>query len=138
MVSVGAPFGAVGNLRTLELSGTSARVTWTAPTRLGGSGIERYVVTAGGLPPQRTSTTEVTLTDLTTGTMYVVTVYPVNTSGIDGPSASVVFQLGGSSEYTSSLVVHQSATTGVLTLSCPFPGASQPSPRAPAPRAGSG
>ena len=89
-VTVGTPFDPVGNLTaTQDTTDTGARVSWTAPSETGGSPIANYLLTSSnGVPSQSTAATNASLADLSPGTTYTVTVYPINTEGQTGPPAA--------------------------------------------------
>jgi hypothetical protein len=89
-ITIGTPFDPVGNLQASQDSNDlGAQVSWTAPTQTGGSAIKDYIVTVSdGVPAQTVTGTSASLSALTPGITYTITVYPANKAGQTGPAAS--------------------------------------------------
>ncbi len=94
-VTVGAAFDPVSGLSAEQESNSlDADVSWDAPDATGSAPISHYTVTtSNGIATQTTTGGGVTLTGLHPGITYVVTVYPTNTAGQTGPSATTSFQV---------------------------------------------
>jgi Fibronectin type III domain len=88
-VEVGVPFDAPGSLEaTPNLAGTQLAVSWTAPASTGGNPLSSYVLTtqpATGTTTVSGTSTSATLSNLTPGTTYVVTLAATNSAGLQSP-----------------------------------------------------
>ena len=94
-VSVGASFDPVANLEASQDSNSlDVTVSWSPPDVTGNSPIDSYTVTGSdGVPSQSTTNTSVDLSGLHPGITYVIAVYPVNSGGQTGPSATTTIEV---------------------------------------------
>ena len=94
-VTVGTTFSPPQNLQaTSSLDGRSATLTWQPPSKTGGSGLASYTIITS---PQTVTTTAAgtatgaTITHLTPGVTYDVSVYATNSGGLRSPPGSTEF-----------------------------------------------
>jgi Fibronectin type III domain len=93
LVTVGGTFDPPQNVQaTSALDGRSATLTWQAPTNTGGASLKNYTTVTD--PQTKTVTvaaTSDTLTGLTPGVTYLVSVYATNSSGLRSAPATISF-----------------------------------------------
>ncbi|HLX49531.1 MAG TPA: fibronectin type III domain-containing protein [Streptosporangiaceae bacterium] len=94
-VTVGTTFSPPANLQaTSALDGKSATLTWQPPSKTGGSGLKSYTIVTS---PQTVTTTaagtanSATITHLTPGVSYDVSVYATNSGGLRSQPGSIEF-----------------------------------------------
>ncbi len=93
LVTVGGTFDPPQNVQaTSALDGRSATLNWQAPTNTGGASLKSYTTVTD--PPTKTITVTGagdTLTGLTPGVTYLVSVYATNSSGLRSAPATISF-----------------------------------------------
>ena len=113
---VATPPSAPVQVHTVSVTGTSATVGWSAPSDNGGAPVTSYVVSAtgpDGKPAGTPSTlgasaTSGTVTALTAGVKYTISVIARNVAG-DSPAGTTLTQTTGTSSTKPTLTINKSA-----------------------------
>ncbi|MDD1772751.1 MAG: fibronectin type III domain-containing protein [Methanomassiliicoccales archaeon] len=98
----------------------SATITWSAPDDDGGADIDYYIIYVNGAPVVRSYDTSATLTGLTNGVNYTITVAAHNSAGVGDGADAVTVEPTASSEDGSDgmvlLVIGFMASMGILIV----------------------